>query len=310
MMSRRALLDWSVLAALVIIWGSAFAGLKIAVEGLHPAWVASMRLSVAALALFVVMRGRGEPAPRLRPTPDPVWWTYAGLGVFGMGAPFLLFAWAATELPSAVLAICNGVSPVFTALFAHAFLAGERLNKRKSVGVSLGLVGFLVLVAPDVRATGMGTAVLAELAALAGAVFYAVSNVVTKKAPPVPTVTSAFIMCLAGALATAVAALLWAGPPPLPGARVGMMVVALGLLPTALGTIGYVWLIRRRGALSTSFTPSPPPVWAILFAVALLSERPERAEYLALALILLGVGVANLRDKTVERPPSPAGQPA
>jgi hypothetical protein len=34
--------------------------------------------------------------------------------VFGLGAPFLCFAWAATELSSAVLAICNGTSPVYT----------------------------------------------------------------------------------------------------------------------------------------------------------------------------------------------------
>ncbi|MBW3559278.1 MAG: DMT family transporter [Proteobacteria bacterium] len=310
MISRRALLDWSVLVALVVVWGSAFAGLKIAVGGLHPAWVASMRLSTAALALFILMRGRGERPPRLWPRPDPIWSTYALLGVFGLGTPFLLFSWAATELPSAVLAICNGVSPVFTALFAHAFLAGERLNGRKSVGVSLGLIGFIALVAPDLKTDGLGSAVVAELAALAGAALYAVANVVTKQAPSAPPVLSAFIMCLAGALATAAAALLWAGPPPLPGLKVGAVVVALGLLPTALGTVGYVWLIRRRGALFTSFTTYLAPVWAILIGIALLGERPAPAEYAALALILLGVGIANLRGKTVERPPSPAGQPA
>jgi drug/metabolite transporter (DMT)-like permease len=310
MVSRRVLLDWSVLVALVIVWGSAFAGLKIAVEGLHPAWVASLRLGVAATALFILMHGRGERPPRLLPRPDPVWTTYAVLGVFGLGTPFLLFAWAATELPSAVLAICNGVSPVFTALFAHAFLAGERLNKRKTVGVSLGLIGFVALVAPELRATGLGAAVVAELAALGGAALYAVANVVTKKAPPAPSVTSAFIMCLTGAIATGVAALVWAGPPPAPSGRVLGVIAALGLLPTALGTVGYVWLIRRRGALFTSFTTYLSPVWAVLIGVALLGERPGPAEYLALLLILLGVGVANLPGKTVERPPSPARQPA
>ena len=310
MVSRRVLLDWSVLVALVIVWGSAFAGLKIAVEGAHPAWVASMRLGVAASILFALMLGRGERAPRLLPRPDPVWSSYALIGVFGLGTPFLLFAWAATELPSAVLAICNGVSPVFTALFAHAFLAGERLNKRKTIGVGLGLVGFVALVAPDLRSTGLGGAVVAELAALGGAALYAVANVVTKKAPPTPSVTSAFIMCLTGAIATGIAALVWAGPPTVPSARVLGVIVALGLAPTALGTIGYVWLIRRRGALFTSFTSYLSPVWAVLIGVAVLGERPGSAEYLALLLILLGVGVANLPGKTVERPPSPLRQPA
>ena len=304
------MLDWGVLVALVVVWGSAFAGLKIAVEGLHPAWVASLRLGVAAAALFVLMRMRGERSPRLRPRPEPSWGAYGLIGVFGLGTPFLLFSWAATELPSAVLAICNGVSPVFTALFAHAFLAGERLNKRKSVGVGLGLIGFVTLVAPELEGVGENLALVAELAALGGAALYAVANVVTKRAPAAPAVTAAYVMCLTGALSTAAAALAWAGPPPLPDPRTALVVTALGLLPTALGTIGYVWLIRRRGALFTSFSTYLSPVWAVLIGVALLGERPGPAEYLALALILAGVGVASLRGKTVERPPLPANEAA
>ena len=310
MTTRRALLDWSVLVALVVVWGSAFAGLKIAVEELHPAWVASMRLGVAAAALLVIMRGRGEPMPALSRSAAGGWWMFGWIGVFGLGAPFLLFSWAATELPSAVLAICNGVSPVFTAIFAHAFLAGERLNGRKSVGVGLGLVGFVALVAPDLEDAGGGRLVLlAELAALAGAALYAVANVVTKRAPPVASVTSAFIMCLTGAAATGLAALVWAGPPPVPSMRGAVAVAALGLFPTALGTIGYVWLIRRRGALFTSFSTYLSPLWAMVIGVALLAERPGPAQYVALGLILLGVGVASLRGKTVDRPPSTAVQP-
>lgn len=309
MTSRRAWLDWTVLVALVVVWGSAFAGLKIAVQGLHPAWVASMRLGVAALALFVLMHLRGERAPRLRPRPEPIWAAYGAIGVFGLGAPFLLFAWAATELPSAVLAICNGVSPVFTALFAHAFLTGERLNARKALGVGLGLIGFVALVAPELD-RGRDLALAAELGALGGAALYAVANVVTKRAPPAPAVSAAFVMCLAGALATGLAALAWAGPPPLPNARTALVVAALGLLPTAMGTIGYIWLIRRRGALFTSFSTYLSPVWAVLIGVALMGERPGPTEYLALALILAGVGVASLRGKTVERPPLPAAEEA
>lgn len=306
--ARRAWLDWAVLVALVVVWGSAFAGLKIAVEGLHPAWVASMRLAVAALALFVVLQFKRE-APD-RNDGRPLWPIYGAIGVFGLGLPFLLFAWAATELPSAVLAICNGVSPVFTALIAHAFLANEKLNKRKTVGVGLGMVGFVALVYPDLRGGQLGAPGLAEFAALLGAALYAVANVVTKRAPPAPSVTSAFMMCLTGALSTAAAALVWSGPPPLPDSRTLIAVVALGLLTTALGTIGYVWLIRRRGALFTSFTTYLSPVWAILIGVALLGEQPGAPEYLALMLILAGVGIANLRGKTVERPPGPASQPA
>jgi drug/metabolite transporter (DMT)-like permease len=117
------------------------------------------------------------------------------------------------------------------------------------------------------------------------------------------------MMCLTRPCPPAVAALLLAGPPPLPDAeRPGHR--RFGLLPTALGTIGYVWLIRRRGALFTSFTTYLSPVWAILIGVALLGEQPGAPEYLALVLILVGVAIANLRGKTIDRPTGTARQPA
>ena len=306
MIHRRGWLDWAVLVALVVVWGSAFAGLKIAVADWPPAAVASTRLTVAAAALLALLVLRRERLPPLRDG-SSVWLTYGLLGVFGLGLPFLCFSWAATELPSAVLAICNGTSPVFTALFAHQFLAAERLNKRKSIGVSLGLIGFAALVFPDIAAAGgLGAGGVAEFVALAGAALYAVANVVTKRAPPLGAVPAAFIMCLFGALGTAVAAAAWTGAPGPLSFQAGTAIVLLGLVPTALGTIGYVWLIRRRGALFTSFTTYLSPVWAILIGVALLGERPGPAEYLALVLILAGVGVANLPGKTVDKPPRPS----
>jgi len=305
----RGWLDWAVLVALVVVWGSAFAGLKIAVADWPPAAVASTRLSVAALALLAVLAVRGEALPVLRPRPDGRWLIYGSLGVFGLGLPFLCFSWAALELSSAVLAICNGVSPVFTALFAHQFIAAERLNKRRVFGVALGLGGFVALVAPDLTAAGgLGSAGLAEFVALAGAALYAVANVVTKRAPPLGSVPAAFIMCLFGAFATGLVALAQGSPGPL-SVPAGVSIVLLGLVPTALGAIGYVWLIRRRGALFTSFTTYLSPIWAVLIGVVLLAERPGPAELLALLLILLGVGVANLPGKTVDRPPRPTPEP-
>lgn len=307
MTAQRPWLDWLVLIALVVVWGSAFAGVTIAVAGWPPAWVAFGRLTVAASTLFILLKLRREPlggSPR-------VWLTYAVIGVFGLGMAFLCFSWAATRLPSSVLAICNGVSPVFTALIAHAFIAAERLTKRKSVGVLLGVLGFAALVGPDVAAEGgLAGAGLAEFMALAGAALYAVANVVTKRAPPLGAVPAALLMCSAAAVATGVVALLWHGTPPPPPADAAVAIGLLGLLPTAMGTIGYVWLIRRRGALFTSFSTYLSPLWATLIGVALLAERPGPGDYLALLLIVAGVGVASLPGKTVDRPPRPSPMPA
>ena len=43
-MTRPSASDWIVLATLVIVWGSAFAGLKIAVAHIHPLWNTVFRI--------------------------------------------------------------------------------------------------------------------------------------------------------------------------------------------------------------------------------------------------------------------------
>jgi drug/metabolite transporter (DMT)-like permease len=305
MITRGALLDWLVMIALVIVWGSAFAFLKVAVAEWHPAWVVCARLVVASATLLLVLALRRETLP---PPSDRTWTTYGLIGVMGLGVPFLCFAWAATELPSSVLAICNGTTPVFTALLAHFLIAGERLTGRRVLGVALGVAGFLALVAPDLLEQGPGQGSGgAQLAAVGGAVLYAVANIVIKRAPDVGAATSAFLMCLGGAVSSGIIALVWAGPPTGWSTPAAGAIVFLAVFPTALATIGYVWLIRRRGAVFTSLSVYLAPIWATLLGVVLLSEAPTVTDYLALVLILAGVAIANLKGRTVDRPPLPAG---
>ena len=102
-------LDWLVLGILVITWGSAFAGLKIAVEGIHPFWVSAFRLWVAALTLWLLGAARGEQMPRLSLGRDSPWPAYALLGLIGFAAPFFMFSTAAQGLPSDELSVQNAI---------------------------------------------------------------------------------------------------------------------------------------------------------------------------------------------------------
>lgn len=296
-MPRPRLIDWLVLGALVIVWGSAFGALKIAVHDISPAWNTVGRLWVASATLGIVCAASGQRLPRLTPRPEPAWGYYGLNGLIGMGLPFFLFAFAATGLPSAVNAICNGASPIFTAVLAHLLLGGERLGARKAWGVGIGFVGLVVLVAPRL-AQGASVETLALAAALVGAALYAVSNIVTRKAPPVPPSVGALIMCLTGAVAVTVVALaveplpaIWPSWPAL------VAVAALGVFSTALGGVGYVFLIKRQGPVFMTMAIYLAPLWATFLGVALMGERPGWPAYAALALILGGVAMVTTAPK-------------
>lgn len=297
--ARGDRLSWIVMIVLVMVWGSAFAFLRVATEEIPPAWVAALRLWTAAATLFVCVLISRETIPAFSTDKASPWPWYAFVGAFCMALPFFCFAWAATKVPSAVNAICNGASPIFTAVMTHMLVAGDRMTGRKWLGVAMGFVGLIVLVGPGALSHLGGESTIAEMVALFGAGLYAVGNIAIKRAPPVGTVTGAFLMCLCGAIAATPAAFLVSGPPPLPSLGPLGAVLFLGVGPTGLASIGYVWMVKRRGPLFTSFATYLAPLWATLIGVAIMGERPGLEAFLALALILGGVAVANLRPRAV-----------
>ncbi|MFN3859331.1 MAG: DMT family transporter [Caulobacter sp.] len=293
--------DWLVLAALVVAWGSAFAALKIAVSDIPPGWNTVIRLWVATAVLAAITLARRERLPALLPRPAPAWGWYAVLGLVGLAAPFFLFAFSAHGLPSAVNAICNGSSPLFTALLAHLLLAEERLTPRRAAGVALGFVGLVVLVAPRL-AQGFSVEGLALAAALTGGLMYAVSNIITRKAPTVSSTAGALMMCLPGALFATVGAAITEPLPPPPSWQALTAVVGLGVFSTALGSVGYVWLVQRRGPVFMSMSIYMAPLWATGVGVALMGERPGWTAFAALGLILAGVALTTIRPRGAEKP--------
>jgi drug/metabolite transporter (DMT)-like permease len=279
-----------VLGVLVIIWGSAFAGLKIAVGGIHPFWVSAIRLWVAALTLWVISAARGEQLPPLSLSRGSPWPAYAMLGLVGFALPFFMFSTAATSLPSAVNAICNGGSPVFTVVMAHIFLHDERLTPRRVLGVVLGFAGLMTLVWPRLTA-GASLEAGALGLAIGAAVFYAASNIMARKAPQVSSLNGGLMMCLTGAVFATVGALVLNGVPPRPPMGPLAVTVLLGVFSSGIGTVGWVWLIQRRGAVFTSMTVYLLPIWALILGMGLMHERPGWSAFAALGLILLGVGL-------------------
>jgi drug/metabolite transporter (DMT)-like permease len=282
--------DWAVMAGLIVTWGSAYALLKVAVHEIPPVWNTAARLWIGAATLGSIALVRGLKLPALLPRPDPVWWWYAFNGIIGTALPFYLYAMAAQGIPSAVNAICNGASPIFTLLFAWFAAADERPSPRRIGGVLLGFVGLVVLVGPRLAA-GASLETLALIAAIAGASFYAMANVAIRRAPPASPVIGSLILCLTGGLAATLVAASTEPLPPMPHAPALAALLFLGVVITGVATVGYVFVIQRRGPVFLSMAIYISPLWATALGVGVMGERPGWNAFVALGLILAGVAL-------------------
>jgi drug/metabolite transporter (DMT)-like permease len=293
-------LAWTVMLILVVIWGSAFAAIRIGVETIHPAWLVTFRLLVGAAFLLVWIGGerivRGSKAswaaqPAEKITTKAVLW-YGGIGVFFTAIPFLMYAEAGVSVSSGVLAICNGGTPFFTALLAHAFVPGEGMTVRRMGGVALGFLGLAVLVWPEVN-HGTSPAFWGLMLGIFGAALYGCSNVAARMAPRLSATTSSLLIVAGGTLAMLVAAPLLAPFPANPSWGSILSGLYLGLMPTGFSFVLWVWLIRHAGSVFTSFTTYLSPLWATAIGVMFLGEGLQWSMAAALALIFAGVAVAN-----------------
>lgn len=293
-----AALSWAALLLLVVIWGSTFAGIRVGVETISPGWLVAGRLGSGAIFLGTWILGQRLLRPQARDEAGPkITWTAMGwFALIGIGAtmvPFVMYAHAAESVGSAVMAICNGATPFATVLLAHA-LTSDKLTVQRVIGVLLGFCGLVVLVLPEFE-TGGGASLIGILLAIVGAWLYAVGNVGTRLAPRIDPIVSSFLIVALGAIAALAHALVMEPFPFDASARSVTAMIVLGLLPTAFAMFVYVWLIQRAGPVFVSFTTYMSPLWATGLGVLFLGEQLHWSMIGALALILIGVAVANGR---------------
>ena len=150
----------------------------------------------------------------------------------------------------------------------------------------------------DLFRRGLGGEAGRQLAVAGAAVCYAVTATVARFVPPSPpAVRSAAVMICASVQMIPLALLVdqpWALSP---SAGSVAALVYLALFPTALATIIFFQLISARGATFVALNNYMIPVLGVIWGASFLGERLSLQALGALALILIGIGVTNLRPR-------------
>lgn len=238
--------------------------------------------SLIGLAVIGVLSWHAGWA-RLR-TAHPALHVWRNLAHFG-GQFGWFFAIAA--IPLAEVFAIEFTIPLWTALLAVLFL-GERLTLRRVAAIAVGLAGVLLILRP-----GAGLMHPAAIAALGGAVAYAVSYVLTKRLTPseAPLAILFYMTVVQLPLGLAGALLQW---------RELAWPMAPWLLIVGLGALTAHYCIARAFALADIAVVIPVD-FVRLPLVALIGYAfyGERLDVLAVAgmLLIVGANLINLRAR-------------
>jgi len=273
------------LFALYVIWGSTYFAIAIGVQSWPPLIMAGVRFTSAGVILLTILLLRGHKLPPLRPMLNAA---IVGLLLLAIGNGLVTVA-EHQHVPSGIAAVMAATVPLFTLCISRLF--GMKARKIEWLGITIGLIGIILLNSGGNLSGNPSGALLVLLASLSWA-FGSVYG--SRIVLPVGLMAGAIEMLAAGLLLLIVALLSGERLETLPDTAGLLAVSYLAVFGSIIAISAYMFLIRNVSpALATSYA-YVNPVIAVLLGTGFGGEYLSSREWLALGVIIFAVVLVTL----------------
>jgi drug/metabolite transporter (DMT)-like permease len=284
-------------AAIYLIWGSTYLGIRIAVETMPPFLMAGVRFLVAGgiIAAFIGFT-RGFRATAKQWRDNAIVGGFLCLGGNG------LVSWAEQKVPSGITTLIISAGPVFIVLMdwaVHAFFNDGKRGTRPGAmtfgGLALGIAGLVILVGPEVLTSGAsGLDPWSVVGLLAATMLWGVGMLYMRYASePAEPFTASGIQMLCGSGWLLVTGVLTGELSRVhPEAISGRSVLAWAYLVVFGSLIGFstfTWLMKHSTPARVSTYAYVNPVVAVFLGWLVLHEPVSPRIFLAAGVIIAGV---------------------
>lgn len=289
-------------AAVYVIWGSTYLGIKIAIETLPPLLMAGTRFALAGILVIAWMRARHDVArPTIRQWRNAT--IVGGLLLFtGNG----LIVIAQQRLPSGLAALLVATVPLWMALMDWLAFGNRRPKLGVFGGLALGLAGVLVLMDPR-SMLGEPIHLTSALLVLIACMSWSVGSLFSRRADLPKSLMQAsgmemlcggLLLIIAGSvrgewLTIDLASASW---------RSTSAFVYLVIFGSLVGFSAYIWLLKHVSAAAVSTYAYVNPMVAVALGWAFAGEPIGLRMLLASALIIAAVVMITLRRQVSATP--------
>jgi len=277
--------DYIVLFALGALWGSSFGAIKIALHGVTPLTVMSVRILLAGAALLLLILVRKTPLPRGIQNWIKIGW----MALFGTLIPFFLVPWGQLQIDSSLAAILMAVNPLFALTLGHFFSDHESFTLRQLLAMLVGFSGILLVFGENAISSINGN-IWAQLAVIGAGLCYTISGVIVSRVrgASADSVSASIFIC-----SSVIVFPLWMileQPWSLHFETESLLALThLGLVSTGMAFLMRYYIILRAGAVFLSYVAFIIPMFGILFGILFLGETISVNTMGAVVLILSGV---------------------
>ncbi|PTM03888.1 MAG: permease [Bacteroidetes bacterium] len=284
---------WFILIVLSIIWGSSFILIKKGLIGLTPLQLGALRIVFSSIFIFIF------GFHTLKNIPKNKWKWLIISGFIGTFFPVFLFAFAETEIDSAIASILNSLVPLNTILLGFAVFKIAS-TKRQIIGVIVGFFGTAILIGSGAQLNPDQNYLYAGLVLISGVMYGANVNIIKRYLQDVNAISIAFGN-FAAIIIPALIVLFFTDffnaetlQNPTVIKSIGYIVI-LSAFGTALAKVLFNKLVQMATPVFASSVTYVMPIVAVGWGI-LDGEGFSIWQGLATILILIGVYLANRRN--------------
>ena len=284
---------WVYLIVLSLIWGSSFILIKKSLIGLTPLQLGAIRILISGF--FVFLFG----FKTIKKVTKTQWKWLIISGFIGTFFPAFFFAYAETEIDSAVASILNSLVPLNTILLGFAIFKIAS-TKRQILGVIIGFIGTAILIIDGAQLNPHQNYLYAGLVLISGVMYGANVNIIKRYLQDVKAITIT-VGNFAAIVIPAFIVLLFTNffsKETFQGQDFAISmgyVILLSAFGTALAKVMFNKLVQMATPVFASSVTYLMPIIAVVWGL-LDGEGFSLLQGLATILILIGVYFANKRN--------------
>lgn len=280
-------------AAVYIIWGSTYLGIRIAIETIPPFLMASSRFLIAGTILFLIARIKSKEKLTL------IHWRSG----FIIGGLLLLggnggVVWAEQFVPSGLTALLVSTVPIWIIIMNWVLPNGEKITLKTVIGVLLGFIGLFLLVNPQDLTKSGGVDLIGAGVLLFATFTWAIGSIYSNHAVlPKSKIMTVAIEMISGGVLLLIFSFITGDASRFSieevSTRSMLSLIYLILFGSIVAFTAYMWLLEAAGPSKATTYAYVNPVVALLLGWFFVDEIITIEIVIAMIIILSAVALIN-----------------
>jgi drug/metabolite transporter (DMT)-like permease len=280
-------------AAVYIIWGSTYLGIRIAIESIPPFLMAGTRFLIAGSILYLIARIKSKEKLTLKHWRSGL--IIGGLLLLGGNGGVV---WAEQFVPSGLTALLVSTVPIWIIIMNWVLPNGEKISLKTVIGVFLGFIGLFVLVNPQDLTKSGGVDLIGAGVLLFATFTWAIGSIYSNQAElPKSKIMTVAIEMISGGLLLFIFSFITGDAAKFSLESVSMRsifsLIYLVLFGSIVAFTAYMWLLEAAGPAKATTYAYVNPVVALLLGWFFADEIITVEIVIAMIIILTAVALIN-----------------